>query len=343
MDVNCDQHPAVHPAVHLVLLGFAAGAAIGIFLGTTACWGQSVDPRPFIPATEDAELQAAFNDPDRQWYTVETRPPIFQHRGRFHSIYEDIGPGGPRYSNGNGEWPWAHPSVPVNDGRTRNIIGAKIAGYRTYRVAFQQYGIVRVHDPRGAYSYLERQGTHPGIGWEFGEGTDIIELVTNRIGRADYTFKVHRMTLQDGEWFFRVYRPFTNQKSYEDATDTKAVYVGEKAIASNHHIPAFAAKREIWKVPRVDAEKARQLLLSTPFSLAAGDEFIPTTDHTDQVYPRGYLGAYIGNATNQEDCRTCHRQVAINVRKFDSGEWYGQIRGGGKDRHGVGVFSWYPR
>jgi hypothetical protein len=192
--------------------------------------------------------------------------------------------------------------------------------------------------------YIEQQGSKPGLGWSFAPGTEILEINTNRIAGGDYTFKVHRMTLlESNEWFFRVYRPFVSQSEYEAATGTKAIPIGPRRKTTSHAMKPFDEVRELVEVPRIDPRLARQLLLTTKFKLATTDDFIPTTQHADQIYPQGYLGAYIGNAANQENCRKCHVDVAVNVRKFDSGEWYGQIRGGAKDKHGVGVFSWYPR
>ncbi|MEM6363316.1 MAG: hypothetical protein AAF745_02735 [Planctomycetota bacterium] len=311
---------------------------IGILVWALAASVNAQSLVDFQPRTNDAELKSLFADPSMRWYTVQSRPPIFQHRGRFHSIYEDIGPRGPRFSNGNGEWPWAHPSVPFDDRRTRNIVGVKAAGVREFPVVFPQTEIVR----GSGYAYRTPAGTHSGLGWSLGEGTEIVELVTNRIGQGDYTFKVHRMTMRDGEWFFRVYRPFTDATSYERATGTRVQIVGPRRQRSGHTIPAFDETRVVTKVPKISPDLARKLLLTTPFRLATDEKFIPTTDHTDQIYPQGYLGAFIGNATRQENCRNCHRDVAENVRKFDHGEWYGQIRGGAKDKHGAGVFSWYP-
>ena len=300
-----------------------------------------------FPLTDDPELIALFSDPNVFWYTTAVEmPPVFQHEfGRpFVSIYNDIGPGGPRYSNGNGEWPWANPATDREDGRAKGIIGIKITGVQTYRTQFPQFEIVRTLRGGQWVGYIEQQGFKPGLGWSFGPGTEILEINTNRIGNGDYTFKIHRMTLtENNEWFFRVYRPFVSQAEYEAATGTKAVMLGARRKTTNHSFKPFDEVRNLWEVPRIEPSMARELLLTTPFKLAAGDDFIPTTRFTDQIYPQGYLGAYIGNATRQEDCRKCHQDVAVNVRKFDSGEWYGQIRGGGHDRHGVGVFSWYPR
>lgn len=298
-----------------------------------------------FPHTDDTELAALLADPEVFWYTAaKEMPPVFQHdfegAPKFYSIFRDIGPGGPRYSNGNGEWPWANPATDREDGRAKNVIGIKHTGIKTFRASFPQFEIVR----SGQRAWIEQVKVSGGLGWSFGPGTEVIEINTNRIGGSDYTFKVHRMTLTEGnEWFFRVYRPFVSKQEYEAATGTQAVQLGPRRKTTNHLFKPFDEMRDLWEVPRIEPELARQLLLTTSFKLAIDDEFIPTTRHTDQIYPQGYLGAYIGNAANQENCRKCHQDVAVNVRKFDSGEWYGQIRGGGKDKHGVGVFSWYPR
>lgn len=300
----------------------------------------------FFPPTEDSELAALLADPSFFWYTAREMPPVFQHDfgSPFVSVYRDIGPGGPRYSNGNGEWPWANPATDREDGRAKGIIGIRHTGVQTFRTQFLQYEIVRTLRGGRWVGYIEQQGNKPGLGWRFGPGTEILEINLNRIANGDYCFKVHRMTMTPGnEWFFRVYRPFVSQAEYESATNTKAVPIGPVRKTTPHDFKPFDEVRDLVEVPRIEPQLARQLLLKTPFKLATSDEFIPTTRFTDQIYPQGYLGAYIGNAANQENCRKCHVDVAVNVRKFASGEWYGQIRGGGHDKHGVGVFSWYPR
>jgi len=336
----------------LALAACSVLCVVGI-LGAQDTLFKPVDQSPapsrysmFFPNTSDPELQALFSDPAVEWYTDNERPKVFQHdlgtpgRAHFISVYRDIGPGGPRFSNGNGEWPWAHPAVPVADGRARVIFGAKVTSYRTGSVALQRGSIVIGPD----YFRVEPRSPISGTTWQFGAGTEFVEINTNRIVDGDYCFKVHRMTMQpSGEWLFRVYRPFTSQKEYEDATGTKAQHVGRRTLRNSHLVKVFEETRDIWKVPRIDPGLAKKLLLETDFKLATDDDFIPTTEHNDQIYPKGYLGAYIGNGTDQQNCRNCHRDVLEEVRKFDNGEWYGHIRGGGKDIHGAGVFSWYPR
>lgn len=302
-----------------------------------------------FPLVEDPELSSFLADPAVFWYTAAVEmPPVFQHdfegSPRFYSIYRDIGPSVNRFSNGNGEWPWAHPATPTNDGLTKNIIGIKHTGVQTFRAQFPQFEIHRTFTQGQWFAKVVQKGVSGGLGWSFGSGTDIVELNLNRIVRGDYTFKVHRMTLSpENEWVFRVYRPLTSAEEYQAATGTKPVYIGKKRMTTNHMVKPFDEVRDIWEVPRIDPALAREILLTKKFKLATDDAFIPTTRFRDQIYPQNYLGAYIGNAESQENCRKCHQDVATNVRKFDPGEWYGQFRGGAKDKHGVGVFSWYPK
>lgn len=310
-------------------------------------WGQISSPghkyHAFMPPTEDADLKAFFDNPKVEWYTEDEKPKVFQHDfgNPFVSVYKDIGPGGPRFSNGNGEWPWAHPATPTNDGTAKGVIGILKTGVRTFDVKMPIYTIATATNT-GRFLGVRQYRTRNGINWKFGEGTDIVELNTNRILQADWTFKVHRMTLDGNEWKFRVYRPITSRGEYEQATGTRATGPTRRRKVDDHMVRAFDETADVFEVPRIDPVLARKILTSTDFKLCTDDDFIPTTRHTGQLYPKNYLGPWIGNATDQDNCRNCHRDVLEEVSQFDLGEWYGHIRGGGHDKHGVGVFSWYP-
>lgn len=299
----------------------------------------------FVPKVADEELSEVIGKV--QWYTHREMPPVFQHDfgNPFVSIYRDIGPGGPRFSNGNGEWPWAHPAVFRDDGgRTKAIVGAYIPGRPdVFSVSMKTYTISTYPQEPGRYE-VRHSGFRRGINWKFPVGTEFVELNLNRIGDGDYCYKIHRMSMgEDGAWKFSVYRPWTSQEDYEKDTGTRVVDIGVKRLRSQHMNAAFDRAVEMQEAPPISPELSIELLESTPFKLCSDDSFIPTTNHENQVWPKGYLGKFIGNAASQDNCRSCHQQVLEEVRKFDNGEWYGHIRGGGHDIHGAGVFSWYPR
>ena len=329
-----------------------------VIVYTSSCWFGSVafaqlsSPdhkyHPWMPPTDDAELVALFDDPSVDWYTRDEIPAVYQHNLGGHSwidIHKKISPDySRRISNGNREWPWDKPATTDRSVRVRNIVGVKNAGFETFPTRFTKYGLTNYHDGRG-WTNPQPRGSEPGVGWQFTPGTEFVELVTTLIDGYDYTFKVHRMTLtEENEWFFRVYRPVQSLSDYRAVTGTNVGPPKLRTLRDNHSMPAF--NRQAWQheiTEPIEPDHAAEILQRVYFRLCKDDDFIPTTKHPNQIYPVGYTGAFLGNATNQANCRNCHRDVAVNVGKFDVGDWYGQIRGGGHDKHGVGVFSWRPK
>jgi len=312
-----------------------------------------------MPPTNDPELRALFDNPNIVWYTEDEIPKVYQHNIGGHSwvsVYKKISPSYERRnSNGNGEWPWDHPAVLDDEVRVRNVVGYLDRGMETFKTEFDRYAVVKANRGRGwEVEGFRKRGSEPGTGWKYGPGTEFVELVSTQIGKYDYTFKVHRMTMTpNNEWRFRVYRPFRSVAAYEQATRTKVGPPTLRTLMDTlHDIPAVVVKALQHDITEpLSPDLSARLLLETPFELCVDDEFIPTTKHPDQIWPVGYLGAFIGNAihhgpkvirSKKASCLNCHRDVAINVGKHSSGNWYGQIRGGGKDRNEAGVFSHRP-
>ena len=323
-------------------LTFRLMAILCLFFAN-ATYGQNPYER-FLPKTDDAELQALFDDPEVVWYTGRTRPKVMQNPTYPHhwlSIHADIGPPQRLFSNGAGEWPWAHPATlraPAHN-RAQAIFGEKVTSARVFQRP------ANIADPHFD-EYGSRVNPRPVYDWQLGAGTEFVEINLTEIEGVDVCYKVHRMTMgQDNVWKFRVYRPWTSAEEYEADTSTKLVSHGRhRLIDSNHERrQAFDETAEVVKAPRIEPSVAKKLLETKPFKLCE-NEFAFTTDYPDQVVPQNYLGPWITNGTDQARCRNCHRDVGTDVRHFGSREWYSLLPGGGKDKHGAGVFNYYdPR
>lgn len=305
-----------------------------------ATYGQNPYER-FLPKTDDPELKALFEDPAVEWYTELDQPKVMQaptHPYHWVSIHKDLGPPQNLFSNGNGEWPWSHPATrqAPTDGRVKAIFGKKVTGRRHFTRP------ANTRDPHyGANGGLV--APRAALDWQYSTGTEFIEIALNDIEGVDTCFKVLRFKmLPTNEWKYFTYRPWTEKESYEKDTGTKLVYAGRQRMVDSNHSRkhAFDEVAEVWKAPRIDPKLSRKLLDETPFELCT-NEFVFTTDYPDQTVPQEYLGPWITNGTDQSRCRNCHRDVGTDVRHFGARDWYFNLRGGGKDKHGAGVFNDY--
>ena len=304
--------------------------------------------KALLPLTDDPELQEIFDNPRTLWYTHVEIPKAYQQdvaqngQARLVSAHYKIGPDPRGFANGNGEWPWDHPAVPDNkDTRVRNLVGMLLpegTSIAVYRVRLPRTKLSRsfqngrLIDVRQVASHWVNQWA-----WKFPTGTEFVEVVTTRIGRADYAFKVLRRTKTARGETFAVYRPFNDEQLYREATGASVVDTKWQRMRDrSHDVAAVDETRNVKFVSTISPQDSIKLLETVPFKKATDESFIPTTNSNGQIWPRDYLGVFIGNGTRSSDCINCHRDVQTSVAKFESRDWYGFIRGSDS------IFSFHP-
>ena len=305
--------------------------------------------RAVTPADIPRDLQDVL---DRaMWYTDVEIPPAFQFDAdgdgnmTFHYTGVNISQEQDPFGNGNKEWPWDHPAVAKDDGSVKNIKSI----YLPEPVVWYERSF-RTRILTAQTGNFERRG----IAWILPNGTDVIELITTKVGKQDICFKIFRLTKSLGAWKRRVYRPKAHLSPeslvevlgrdvrIEDTTrtvsDSRRGLNGPNPllIDGRHDKPAFSVIATARMLPFMSQEDVIKCLES-PFELCTEEQWIPSTRFQDQSVPQFYLGPWLSNGNRERSCVPCHQDTLSHVFVYqENRDWYAFFRGSD------GIFSFHP-
>ena len=271
------------------------------------------------------------------WYSQKTMPKVYQQDANLNrqtglvDVFYKIGPDPFGYGNANREWPWSDPNtLPDNDPNVVNRVGLLLPG-KPVVVYLSTRKLMDFSRP-----------TVTVYAWKFPVGTDVFEVVYNKVDGKFAPFKLLRATKNHaGGWDRKAYRPFPSAAEYAEAVGEPVRIESFRAgrLSNRHPAKKTFTGREVALAP-LPPSRVYKLLMNTPFKECLGKDFYkgafaPTSNHPGQIVPRGYVGGYFSG--KQEDCQQCHRDTLTHASLHEPGrDWYGFVRGSDE------VFSFNP-
>ena len=313
--------------------------------------------RDLLPAIEEGDdnINEVVADPTTMWYTLGTMPRAYWNSGSYHWAGYNI--------SGDNQGPFFEQSKPHGMGGNANIdfpwrMGVAGGTHRTSNVDTYKFMWLPkdsagkpkpvVWFPKNLSGPL---GSSVGYAWVFPIGTTFGEVLYMKHGRYNYVFEVRTRTRESGEWAVEIYRPFPSKDSLIEALgrepQTRPVtalqthlktYEGrmyQQSDKQNRSRRAFTGTARVDVLPALPADTVAKLLMTTEFTSALGEEWVPTSKQDFHIVPGKYDGAFLGS--DRGSCMQCHESTNVAARTFDSDRgWYGFV--GGSD----GILSWNP-
>jgi hypothetical protein len=229
----------------------------------------------------------------------------YQFQGGVHDRRYNISAAKPseRFGNANLEFPW----------RTGGIDESQnVASYKFYRLPPDRAILARL------------QGDH--YRWEYPDGTLFGELLQVD-GR---TFEVRTMRKAEGEWDFRIYRPFARRREVEPFILKEEWW--RQTLANAHSVSIINESALVNAIEL--SEKGVNEVLSRPFRDVTdlvwfeSDEgekcYAPSALKLGGIVPVDYQGGFLHGQT----CAKCHNTVGMDASQLQPGrDWYGKVRG----------------
>jgi len=267
--------------------------------------------RSFFPLTDDPFTNAL---KDRAaFYNEETMPALYQvwdegRLGGLQLVSEN-------QATANREFPWAGPA-------------GTLPGHRVKTLRF-------VKLDRPIHWFTRFDGTaFAGFDWRYPVGTVFGEilLVTDPDG-FDHPAELRtRRKNSDGEWTPNAFRPFPQEKGFQDAIrsrgfDFEPSAAFARALDSGHENRPFRAGARFVRLPRMPPSLVASLLDHTPFESARYKSWSahahgPTASRFS-IVPADFLGGLI--PVNRESCARCHEDAGRVVNLQGDARW--RLRG----------------
>lgn len=272
---------------------------------------------------------------------------IFVSKNRFDSIG--------LFTNPNREFPWFRPGGTDHHHDVQKTfkgfwLPKKPDGspwpVAIYREALERSNAVNMPSPLG-------------YRWVFPKGTLFFEVLTMRFSDGYlYTWELRVREREEDDWHVDIFRPFPTRESLVQrireirgddhpsiAELTKPVRLQPLLLEDRRHpVRAFREWAAEYVLPPIESELVRELLTTTPFHSALGEEFYrdenarafaPTTkQRMESIVPPEYLGGFI--RTDSIGCANCHTTTLRPADAFENRDWYERVRGDD------GILSWHP-
>ena len=209
-----------------------------------------------------------------------------------------------RFGNANLEFPWKTGGIDSSDNGK---------GFKFYKLP-----------PKGKITYYRaRRGSYV---WQYPEGMLFGEVLTT----DNHTTEVRTMAKVNGQWVFKIYRPFSTRE------DVRKYIVSESLYAErlrNRHPKLVIDESALVDEIELTNEGVKSIL-AQPFrdvtdvvfseSQSGYKCYAPTTRKIKQIVPTNYQGGFF----TSKSCVSCHQTVGMEANDIERNrDWYGSVRG----------------